>query len=157
MARLTWRRVAAVIVGLGFLSWAINIFVADSSSPLPVPWPVPIALVASAGVALWLGWAVRQYRAGKRPSLDPLRAAKTAMFSQAAALTGAALVGVYGGYVVSLAADWGHPPRRTLILTALCATVAAGLLLAAGWIAERWCATSGDDDDKYPRASPEAA
>jgi uncharacterized YccA/Bax inhibitor family protein len=78
------------------------------------------------------------------------------MFSQAAALTGAALVGVYGGYILALLADWGHPPRRTLIVTAIFATVAAGLLLAAGWIAERWCATSGDDKD-FPGTSPETA
>jgi hypothetical protein len=154
---LTWRRVGAVIVGLGFLSWAVNVLVAGTGSLLPVPWLVPIALIVVAGAALWLGWAVHQYRAGKRPGLDPLRAAQTAMFSQAAALTGAALVGVYGGYIIALAADWGHPPRRALVVAAILATVAAGILLAAGWTAERWCATSDDDDEHFPGASPEAA
>ncbi len=156
MARLTWRRVGAVILGLGFLSWAVNTLVVGTRSPVPIPWTVSVALVVVSGVALWLGWAVRQFRAGRRPGLDPLRAARTAMFSQAAALTGAALVGVYGGYIAALAADWGHPPRRSLIVTAILATVASGLLLSAGWIAERWCATSGDDED-YSGASPEAA
>ena len=157
MGRLTWPRVVAVIVGLGFLSWAMNTLVTGRGwSPVPVPWTVPVMLCCVAAVALWLAWAVRQYKAGKRPGLDGLRAARTAMFAQAAALTGAALVGVYGGYAAALVGDWGHPPRRQLIVAALVAVAASGVLLAAGWIAERWCSTSGGGDDR-PGASPEAA
>ncbi|MCJ7827337.1 MAG: DUF3180 domain-containing protein [Demequinaceae bacterium] len=156
MARLTWRRVGSVVLGLGFFSWGMNVLITGTGSPMPVPWPVPIALTIAAGAALWLGWEVRQYRAGKRPDLSALQAARTAMFAQAAALTGAALVGVYGGYIVALAADWGHPPRRSFIVAAVFAMVASGFLLAAGWVAERWCAIDDDDDD-FSGASPEAA
>lgn len=157
MGRLTWQRICAVAVGLGFLSWGVNVLVVGAGwSPLPVPWTVPVVLVVAAGSALYLGWTVRQFRAGKRPGLDPLRAAGTAMFAQAAALTGAALIGVYGGCAAALASEWEHPPRRHLVFVALVAVAASGVLLAAGWIAERWCATSGDDGDA-PGSSPEAA
>lgn len=157
MARLTWQRISAVAVGLGFLSWGVNVLVLDAGwSPLPVPWTVPVVVLAAAVATLYLGWTVRQFRAGKRPGLDPFRAAKTAMFAQAAALTGAALIGVYGGCAAALAAEWGHSPRRHLAIVALIAAAASGVLLAAGWIAERWCSTSGGDGDA-PGSSPEAA
>jgi hypothetical protein len=79
------------------------------------------------------------------------------MFAQAAALTGAALAGVYGGCAVALASDWDHPPRRALAIMALVSVAASVVLLAAGWIAERWCATSGGDRRDPPRSSPEPA
>jgi hypothetical protein len=156
MARLTWRRVGAVILGLGILSWGVNLLIARQGSPLPIPWTVPLSLAIAAGATLWLGWEVRQYREGKRPGLSAFQAARTAVFALAAALTGAALVGVYGGYIVALVADWGHPPRRALVGPAVFATLASGLLLAAGWIAERWCAIDDDDDD-LAEVSPGAA
>jgi hypothetical protein len=157
MGRLTWPRVIAVAVGIGLFSWGVNVLVVRAGgSPLPVPWTVPVLLVMVAGVALVLGWTVRQFQAGKRPSLDPFRAARTAMFAQAAALTGAALIGVYGGCAAAIVAQWGHPPRRHLAIVALVAVAASAVLLAAGWIAERWCATSGGEGTSSKR-SPEAA
>ncbi|MBN2176448.1 MAG: DUF3180 domain-containing protein [Demequinaceae bacterium] len=158
MARLTWRRIGAVMLGLGILSWGVNLLISEKGSPLPVPWTVPLSLMIAAGAALWLGWEVRQYRSGKRPGLSPFQAVRTALFAQAAALTGAALMGVYGGYAMALAGYWSHPPRRAFIEAAILATIASGLLLAAGWIAERWCAIDDDDDDdEFIEISPEAA
>jgi hypothetical protein len=88
--------------------------------------------------------------------MSPFKAAKTAMFAQAAALTGAALIGLYGGYAAALAGDWGHLPRRTLIVTALLALLASVVLCAAGWVAERWCALDDGDDDYPGGTTPEA-
>lgn len=149
MARLTWRRIAAVAFGLGVVSWAVNLCVARTGSPIVVSWIVSIPLLISAVAALGFGWEVKQYREGNRPGLSPFTAAKTAMFAQASALTGAALAGVYAGYAVALAGDWQYAYRRNLILTALLDVLASALLCAAGWVAERWCAIDGGDDDDY--------
>lgn len=152
MARLTWQRVVALAVIVALASWSVNMALGRSgSSPAPMPWSVPVVLATSAAAVLWLGWTVRQYRSGKRPALDPLQAARTAMFSQAAAYAGAALVGAYAGYVLALLGDWGHEPRRAVIIVGALAALASAGLCAAGWIAERWCAT--DDGDAEPPPS----
>jgi hypothetical protein len=157
VSRLTWWRLVAVALGLGVASWLVNYLVDRSGSPYPIPWLVSVVLMLAALATLGFGWEVKQYREGKRPGLSPFMAARTAMFAQAAALTGAALVGLYGGYAVALVGDWGHPPRRALVLTALLAALAAALLCAAGWVAERWCALDGGDDDYPGGTTPEAA
>jgi hypothetical protein len=157
VARLTWRRLVVVALGLGVISAGLNFWISRSGSPLRISWSVSVALVIAALATLGIGWEVRQYREGKRPGLSPFKAAKTAVFAQAAALTGAALVGLYGGYAAALIGDWGHPPRRTLILTALLALLASVVLCAAGWVAEKWCSLD-DGDDGYPGGTtPETA
>jgi polyferredoxin len=157
VSRLTWRRLVAVTLGLGIVSWGVNLLITRSGSPLRLSWSVSVALVIAAMGTLGIGWEVRQYREGKRPGLSPFKAAKTAVFAQAAALTGAALVGLYGGYAAALVGDWGHLPRRGLILTAILASASAALLGAAGWVAERWCALDDGDDDYPGGTTPEAA
>ena len=92
------------------------------------------------------GRQVRQYRAGKRASLDMIQAARTAMVALAATYGGAALLGTYLGYGVSLMPDWGHEPRRELVIAGLVAAGASALLATAGWLATRWCENEGDDD-----------
>ena len=156
MARLTWRRLAVVALGLGIVSWGVNLLISRSGSPLRISWSVAVALLLAAVATLGIGWEVRQYREGRRPGMSPFKAAKTAMFAQAAALTGAALIGLYGGYAAALAGDWGHLPRRTLIVTALLALLASVVLCAAGWVAERWCALDDGDDDYPGGTTPEA-
>lgn len=148
MARLTWARVAATAGAVTALSLVIGV-VLDSVgvTPQQVPWTVPPILLTAGAAALWFGWQVRQYRAGKRPSLDPLQAARTAMFAQAAAYGGAALAGAYGGYGLSQLPNIGHDPRRDVVISAAVAVAASALLAAAGWFAERWCGVDEDGDD----------
>lgn len=147
MARLTWQRLVSVALTLAGFSLLVNILVLRGGwTPIPVPWSVPIILVLTAVTVAWFGWRVRQYVGGKGPRVDLFVAARTALIAQASALTGAALVGVYGAYAAALAPDWGHPPRRALIVAGLVAVVAAGILLVAGLVAERWCLSSGKGD-----------
>lgn len=151
MARLTWRRVTFVAAAALVIAWLVAMLVLRSGgSPAPVPWTVPPVLLAAGALALRLGWRVKQFVDGKRPGLDPLQAARTAMFAQASAYSGAALAGAYLGYALALLPDWSHLPRREVIVAACIAATAAALLCAAGWLAERWC--SADGGDKPPRA-----
>ncbi len=159
MSRLTWRRVLLAAIGAAAVAWIISeIVLRAGSTPVPVPWSVPPLLAVIGGLALRLGWRVRQYRAGKRPGLDPLQAARTAMFAQACAYSGAVLAGAYLGYALALLPDWSHEPRRQVIVAALVALAGAIALGASGWVAERWCAADdGDGDRKPPGASASAA
>jgi hypothetical protein len=157
VARLTWRRVtltAATTAGLGWL--AVALLARSGGTPAVIPWTLPPLLVATAGLALWLGWRVKQFRDGKRPDLDPIQAVRAAMFGQASAYAGAALAGAYLGYAIGLLPDWSHEPRREIIVSAIIALAAAAVLCAAGWIAERWCATDAGDAAP-PDASASAA
>lgn len=121
---------------------------------MAVPWSVPLVCMVAGALALGSAWAVRQYVAGKRPSLDPLRAARTVVYAQACAYAGSVLGGSYGGYALAVAVEWGHAPRRAVALSALLAMAVGLLLVAAGWVAERWCRTDGTDGDDG--AEPEA-
>jgi hypothetical protein len=146
VARLTWRRVILVASAVSVVAWLVAMQTLRSgSSPAPVPWTVPPVLLAAGALALRLGWRVKQFVDGKRPGLDPLQAARTAMFAQACAYCGAGLAGAYVGYAIALLPDWSHQPRREVIIAAGIAAAAAALLCAAGWLAERWCTADGGD------------
>lgn len=135
-----------VLAGItGVLAWGISrALIGSGRAPLPIPWTVLVVVVVAAVVAVVLGWAVRQYRRGKRPGLSPIRAARTAVYAQACAYAGAILGGAYGGYAVALAADWGHAPRRAVAVSALIGLVGAAVLCGAGLLAEHWCKHDGD-------------
>jgi len=157
VSRLTWWRVFLVAGVVAVLGWVVGILLDRSgSSPLAIPWTVAPVLLGIGALVLALGRRVRQYRAGKRPDLDPIQAARTAMLAQAAAYSGAALAGGYLGYGLAFLQYWSHAPRRELVVSTIVAAVAAAVLCAAGWIAERWCDASGDGDDP-PGSSASAA
>jgi hypothetical protein len=140
MHHLTWGSVVAVFGISGVLAWALA-SLADNVgvTPLHVPLTAPLACLVVGIITLWLAFAVRQYLAGKRPSLDPLRAARTVILAQASAYTGAMLAGGFLGYGIAIAAQWSHEPRREAAIAAGIAALGAGVLLACGWLAERWC------------------
>jgi len=153
LARVSWQRLAAVGLAAGVLGWAIAAFMLRRGvTPVSVSAAtLAVLLIASAGV-LWFGWAVHEYKARRRPGLDPIRAVRTAMAAQAAAIAGSLLGGGYLGYAVGLARDWGHTPRRDVVVSVLLAAVAAAVLLGAGKVSERWCRADNDDDDPAKRA-----
>ena len=157
MRRLDWRLVAAVAVVVGVLAWlATRWSLSVGAAPVQIPWIAGVALIVAAAVVIAYGWQVRQYRAGNRPSLSALQAARTAVLGQAAAYAGAVFVGGYGGVAVALAAEWSHAPRQELVITALVATGGALVLSAAGFVTERWCMADDHDDDP-PSGAPDAA
>lgn len=140
MHHLTWGSVLTVFGVSGVLAWVLAPL-ADSRgvSPVHVPLTAPLACLVLGAIALWLAHAVKQYLAGKRPQLDPLKAARTVVFAQASAYTGAVLGGAFMGYAIALAANWGHEPRREAAIAAGIAALGAIVLLVCGWVAERWC------------------
>lgn len=137
-----------VFLGTAVVVWLLGLLGSRTGlNPVSVPWTTAVVCVAVGAVVLWLAWGVRQYVAGKRPNLDPLKAARTVVLAQASAYTGAMLGGGFVGYAIAMSANWDHEPRREVVIAAGIAALGALLLLGAGWLAERWCRVDPEDGD----------
>ncbi len=147
--------VAAVTGIIGFAIFAV---IARSGTLVPKPSLLSgVLLVVMGGLVLWLARPVRRYLQGRATtSLDPLRAARTVVLAQAAALTGSAAAGWYAGQLVVVLTDLSLEANQGRLLP-LGALVVAGLALAAaGLVAQRWCRIDRpdeDDDDANDRAA----
>ncbi|WP_159448796.1 DUF3180 domain-containing protein [Demequina sp. NBRC 110053] len=148
MQQLTWQKLAGVGLAALVLAWLVTDQIERrGATPLPVPWSFDVVCLAAGALALWLGWQVRQYLRGKRPSLDGLRAARTVAYAQACAYVGAIIAGACGGYALGLLESWGHGPRRDVIISGLIAAACAVGMMVAGIVVERWCRHGGDLED----------
>jgi len=159
MVATRWQAVVLAFLGAGLVGWfAWTTVVRQGGLPPSVPWTVAAVLVLLAGIVLRLGLAVRQYQRGKRPDLDPIRAARTAVLGKASAYTGALLAGWYGAQTLVLLLDLANEPMRTGALSAGLATLAAVGLAVVGLVVERFCrlpppgdeAPAGDGPEPHP-------
>ncbi len=140
--------VAAVTGSGGFA-----VFTVFTRSGELVPRPAVLSgvlLVVMGGLVLWLARPVRHYLQGRATtSLDPLRAARTVVLAQAAALTGAAAAGWYAGQVAVVLTDLSLEANQARLLPLGALIVAGVALAAAGLVAQRWCRVDppeeGDD------------
>jgi hypothetical protein len=145
--------IALVGVAVGYLGarfWDIW-----TGAPPTVPWAAPIVLlllaVGFAGSAFLLRPRL-QRREGHRP-VDPFVAARTAVLALAGSRTGAAVAGVYLGYVGFLLVDLANDYRRRMLLvSAVAALCGVALALSALWL-ERVCRVRGDDDEGGPSSA----
>ncbi len=129
--------------------WAMRMTVGrGAATPPDVPWLVVAVELVIAGVVLSMGWAVRQYQRGKRPLLDPVRAARTAVLAKASCYTGALLTGWYGGQALSLLADADVPGSTTRAGAAGVAVVGAVALAVVGLVVEHWCRIPPPDSEE---------
>lgn len=157
MTRTRWQTLVALAVGTLAVA-VLALLVADrAGAVLPaVPWTVSLVLVLLGGIVLWMGRAVRQYLAGKRPDLNPLRAARTAVLAKAAAYTGALLAGWYGAQVVVVLDDLEIEALRRAAVAAGLAALAAAALCVVGLVVEGFCrlpppsSEDGAETDREP-------
>jgi len=136
-----WRTLLLVAVGVAAVTWWVMRLVVGrgAATPPDVPWLVVAVELLIAGVVLSMGWAVRQYQRGKRPTLDPVRAARTAVLAKASCYTGALLTGWYGGQALSLLTDADVPGNPTRAAAAGVAVLGAVALAVTGLVVEHWC------------------
>ncbi|QCB94621.1 DUF3180 domain-containing protein [Cellulomonas shaoxiangyii] len=127
-----------------------------ASTPPEVPWLVVAVELVIAGFVLALGWTVRQYQQGRRPSLSPLRAARTAVLAKASCYTGALLVGWYGGQTLSLLTDADVPGNPSRAGAAAVAALGAAVLAGVGLVAEHFCRVPPSDGEGERRGEPDA-
>lgn len=114
-----------------------------------------LLLLVMGGLVLWLARPVRRYLLGRATSsLDPLRAARTVVLAQAAALTGSAAAGWYAGQLVVVAGDLSLVANRSRVLPLVLLVVAAVALAVAGQVAQRWCRID-PPEDRDERDEPE--
>jgi len=115
-------------------------FGADVGAGLAVTtWVEWAAILLLALMILRLGYSVRAYQKGDKPSLDGIRAARTLALAKAGSLTGAVLLGRYGAVVLMTLADWNFGDARQILINAAVASIAALALIVASLVAEKWC------------------
>lgn len=135
-----WRNLVAIALGVAALTWWLVTALVDRGTAAPeVSWLVVGVEVLIAGVVFSMGWAVRQFLHGKRPHLDPIRAARTAVLAKAAAYTGALLVGWYGGLLVVRLGALDVAANSARAWTAGAAAAGALTMSVVGLVVERFC------------------
>jgi len=141
----------------GIIGFAVFAAITRSGSLVPRPALLSgVLLVVMGGLVLWLARPVRRYLQGRATStLDPLRAARTVVLAQAAALTGAAAAGWYAGQIVVVLTNLSLEANRSRLLPLGALVVAGVALAAAGLVAQRWCRIDppDEDDDARDRAA----
>lgn len=138
--------VAAVVTVLGYV--ASLVITRDGTLLQPPPWPATALLVVIGGLVLWVARPVRRHlRSGHRTSVDALRAARTVVLAQAAALTGAAVGGWYLGQLVALLGDLELVANRERVLPFGLALAGAGVLAVCGMVGQSWCRIDRDDEN----------
>lgn len=163
MERTRVRTLVLLAVGATALGWLVVRVLGSQGVVLPaVPWAMVGVLVLIAAVVLGMGWSVRQYLRGKHPTLDPLRAARTAVLAKASCYTGALLAGWYAAQVVDVLGDLGIESQRDRALSAGLAVLGAVVLAAVGLLVEWFCRIPPPEDPEpapgvAPDTSPGAA
>ena len=148
MRRTGWPRLVLIaVVTTAVVLAGLRMAESRGVTVLPAPTISVLVLLGLAAVVLGMGWNVRQYRAGKRPGLDPLVAARTVVLATASAYTGSLLAGWYGAHVVLVLGDLEIAGRRAVAVAGGIALLAAVVLVVAGLVVERWCEIRADDDD----------
>jgi len=151
MRRKEIRISTLVLVGavVGIIGFGIFELITRSGTLVPRPSLLSgVLLVVMGGLVLWLARPVRRYLQGRaKTPLDPLRAARTVVLAQAAALTGSAAAGWYAGQLVVVLTGLSLDANQGRVLP-LAALVVAGVALAtAGLVAQRWCRVDPRDED----------
>ena len=95
------------------------------------------------------GLPVRRFLRGEatRP-LSPLRAMRTLVLAQAAALTGALVAGWYAAQALVLLPDADVPTVRAAMLRSLAVCVSGALMIAAGLLVQAMCRLDDTDDER---------
>jgi hypothetical protein len=141
----------AMFLGLvvtGFAYLGMRIWTGRGGLLPATSWGAVVVLVFMACGVAFAGLPVRRFLRGqaKKP-LDPLRAMRTLVLAQAAALTGAIVGGWYLAQVLLLLPDFDTPSGPTKLVR-LAALTAGGVLLAiAGFMAQAMCRVDKDPRD----------
>lgn len=153
--RVRFLLVVALVAGL--VSWVGLTLWGQSGGQVPsASWAAaPILLAVAVGLVL-AGRPVRRLVQGTatRP-VHPLYAARVLALAQAAALTGAAVLGWYAAQVVRLLPDVDVRSQQQDVLVLAVLGLGAVLVSAAGLLVQRWCRVDDDRDEREQRTRRE--
>lgn len=148
------RTLVVLAVVVGALSWLLlHILDGNGTTLPPLTWTAPAGVLALAVVVGVAWWSVRRRRSPDNPAIrpiEPLGMARLAALGKAASHVGAALTGLYAGWVLLLLPDLEISSRRDRAVLAGVAAACAVLLVVAGLLLERACRVR--DDDRPPAA-----
>lgn len=141
-----------LLLGLGVTAGAylgLRLWTGQGHVLPPASWGALVVLVFMACGVLWAGLPVRRFLRGhSRKTLNPLRAMRTLVLAQAAALTGAMVAGWYLAQVLVLLPDFDIDSVRTVVIR-LASLAAGGVLLStAGLVAQAMCRVDRRDVDR---------
>ena len=141
--------VASAVVAL-LLQLALG---ASGLSKLVPQVTLSVTLVLIAVIVVALALPVRRAtRSTEKRHVDPFYATRVVLIAKASAVTGALLGGGGVGVLVELL---GRPVSAVgTVWSAVAMLVAAALVLAAGLVAESWCAVPPEDDEKPSGGAP---
>jgi len=149
MRRTRWQTLLLVAAAVTVATWIVlDALHGHGILPPEVPWLVVVVEVLISAVVFSMGWAVRQFLRGKRPSLDPIRAARTAVLAKASCYTGALLSGWYGGQLWLALAELEVPGTAARAAAAGIATGGAVLLAVVGLVVEGFCRVPPPSDEE---------
>lgn len=142
------RTVVLIALAIGVGTWVVlDAREASGAAAVPMPWTAAVAVALLAVAVLVAGLEVRRWVAGRRERpLDPLVAARVAVLAKAAVYSGGGLTGWYIAQALVVLPDLVGE-RRTRLLIALLSALASVGLVAAGFVAQRWCRRPPDDED----------
>lgn len=144
-----------VLVATAFAYLVLRLWTGQGGALPQATWGALIVLVFMAFGVFFAGLPVRRFLRGQATKpLNPIRAMRTLVLAQAAALTGALVTGWYVGQVLVLLPDFDVPSRRSLAFV-LSALAAGGVLMVvAGLVVQAMCRVdrhrrgrNGDRDD----------
>lgn len=145
----------AVIVGWVGMRWWLS-----SGHSVPDPgWVGLVVMAFLGGGILVAGFQVKQIRDGRSLTvMSPMRAARTLVLGQAAALTGAALTGWYASNALLLLPDIDVESQLARLWPLLAHLALAVLLAVAGMVTQWMCRIKSpkrkDDDDEDGSGGP---
>ncbi len=156
MTRTRLRLLAGIAVVTGAVSWSLLRVWTLRSGALPqVPWSAAVVLAVFGATVLAAAAFLRprlRRKPGYRP-VDPLVAARFAVLALASSRAGAALVGLYAGYLLVVVPDLETSYRRGLALAAGACVLGALLLTVAGLVLERVCRIPPEEGQQDGRAA----
>jgi hypothetical protein len=112
----------------------------------PASWGAVVVLVFMAGGVFFAGLPIRRFLRGqaKKP-FNPLRAMRTLVLAQAAALTGALVAGWYLAQVIVVVPNLDIDSVRVVAVRLGALSAAAALMAIAGLVAQAMCRVDGGD------------
>jgi hypothetical protein len=150
---LRWSQLVSIALVVGLVSWIGWRFYLNAGHLLgPASWVSAVLIVAMADLVVAAGLPVRRFLRGEaRKTLSPIRAARTLVLAQAAALTGSAVLGWYAAQVAHALADVDLAGYRSLLWRLLALSAASMGLTAAGMLTQRMCRVDPPSDrDQRP-------
>jgi hypothetical protein len=150
---LRWSQLVSIALVVGLVSWIGWRFYLNAGHLLgPASWVSAVLIVAMAVLVVAAGLPVRRFLRGEaRKTLSPIRAARTLVLAQAAALTGSAVLGWYAAQVAHALADVDLAGYRSLLWRLLALSAASMGLTAAGMLTQRMCRVDPPSDrDQRP-------